>query len=605
MSEEQLAIAHCCGDLYNVMVDAVAGSGKSTTTKLIATTHPEQSVLSMTFSAALKMEGRKDAPPNLEVQSFHSMCLAMYGQGQTDYEVHEVVQADVAPKKKKVCDIMVIDEAQDITPLIFKFLKKLYKDLVAVAETPEKWPRLVVMGDQMQTIFGYQGADSRYLTCADICFNWNGYGWKKCRLTESFRVSTECANFINRCLLSSDRIRSNKHTSVLPRYITIPDMFKPEELYKEIEHYLCSGYTYNDIFILACSVKGGKGFKMTPVQKLTNLLSRRRVPIIVGDELTPECIANKVVVSTFHKVKGMERPVTIVIGADAFYTKREDDITCPNTIYMACTRATQCLSVIQASKSGPMPCLNLKLLPVYATRKGPGLKQTYKSVVNNNIRKKFTIQELTKHLQYEQVLDALSRFEFRTTKPLQSLQSPQVIQGESVCDLNPIIIALHYCNASTNVLTEATQILSSQTGYYHKQRQLDVSVNWLETESRLQRGADRLRKAGIVQDRTLFFQEHFNSDKTIGGIVDYCDEKQLFKFVMKDGALTHDDTVQLIPLAYLLPHCEFYTMYNIETNEQITMVNPRGGQRDCIECFMQQRRPVKMSDEQFIYQCCR
>ncbi|NBV29315.1 hypothetical protein EBS02_09950, partial [bacterium] len=78
-SEEQQYIIDCVKDGYSVMIDAVAGSGKTTTIINLAHQIPGKKILQVTYNAALKFEVRekviKYGLKNLEIHSYHSLAV--------------------------------------------------------------------------------------------------------------------------------------------------------------------------------------------------------------------------------------------------------------------------------------------------------------------------------------------------------------------------------------------------------------------------------------------------------------------------------------------------------------------------------------------------
>ena len=78
ISDEQLTIVNNLG-LNNVIVDSVAGSGKTTTNIYIAKKYSDLNILLLTYNAKLKMETREKVSnlniTNLEVHSYHSFCV--------------------------------------------------------------------------------------------------------------------------------------------------------------------------------------------------------------------------------------------------------------------------------------------------------------------------------------------------------------------------------------------------------------------------------------------------------------------------------------------------------------------------------------------------
>jgi len=76
------------------------------------------------------------------------------------------------------------------------------------------------------------------------------------------------------------------------------------------------------------------------------------VPILENDKIDERAINGKVVFSTFHCVKGRERKYVFVVGFDnnyfSIYARSIIDRSkCPNTLYVAATRATECLYLLE------------------------------------------------------------------------------------------------------------------------------------------------------------------------------------------------------------------------------------------------------------------
>ena len=57
------------------------------------------------------------------------------------------------------------------------------------------------MGDQMQSIYKFREADSRFITLASKIFNINNKNWSEYKLSTSYRVTDKIATFINECVL--------------------------------------------------------------------------------------------------------------------------------------------------------------------------------------------------------------------------------------------------------------------------------------------------------------------------------------------------------------------------------------------------------------------
>ena len=57
-----------------------------------------------------------------------------------------------------------------------------------------------------QTIYGFNGADSRFLTMANRIFNCNTFEWINLQLTTSYRLSNCLTDFLNKSVLKENVI---------------------------------------------------------------------------------------------------------------------------------------------------------------------------------------------------------------------------------------------------------------------------------------------------------------------------------------------------------------------------------------------------------------
>jgi superfamily I DNA and RNA helicase len=104
---------------------------------------------------------------------------------------------------------------------------------------------------------------------------------------------------------------------------------------------------------------------------LTNYLSEKHgIPIAVSiaDDipLDDKVLQGKICVSTYHQFKGNERDLVIVYGVDAGYLEflgRDlPDDTCPNTTFVALTRARKQLVVVHDERNEAMPFVDIEQL---------------------------------------------------------------------------------------------------------------------------------------------------------------------------------------------------------------------------------------------------
>ena len=358
-STEQSEIITDC-QTHNLIVDSVAGSGKTTTNMFIAQTYPEQNILLLTYNAKLKLETRDKAKEwglsNIEVHSYHSFCVKYYSKtaftdaGITKFLKQKPASSAGESKLTKKYDIIVIDEAQDMSNTYFALVCRIWRD------NNNSNCKLIICGDVNQCIFRFNGAESRYISLAELVYAEfrAGIPWKTLRLATSFRCPIEVTQFVNKCVLKSDRMHGARSIGHKPRYV-ICDTFgytsarnpKASRPYQEIMYYLKQGYKYEEIFIIAPSIKAGSG--NSPVRRLANALSTAGIPIFVpaGDEdkLDEDVCHGKLVFASFHQVKGLERKAVIIFNFDAsyfkYYSKGSDPKVCPNELYVALTRTKE------------------------------------------------------------------------------------------------------------------------------------------------------------------------------------------------------------------------------------------------------------------------
>ena len=337
----------------NVVVDSVAGSGKTTCTLHIAKKFNTMNILLLTYNSKLKIETRDKSKAlninNIKVHSYHSFCVAYYdNQCFTDSIIYKILTNKNKSFVDFNYDLIILDEAQDITVLYYELICKIYQDNKNTA-------KICIFGDKNQSIFDFNKADQRYIEYASELFNFNSYNWVKCNLSTSFRITNEMSLFINRCLLHEERIISNKILNHKPRYI-ICNCFGDKKgiklrTFDEIKYYFNLGYKPSDMFILAPSVKSLN----SPIRKLENKIKKELAHVMIyvptndDEKLDEELLKDKMIFSTFHQTKGLERKVVIIFGFDEsyfeYYKKDSNPYVCSNELYVATTRGIEQLTL--------------------------------------------------------------------------------------------------------------------------------------------------------------------------------------------------------------------------------------------------------------------
>ena len=351
ISDEQQTVLQHIKQGYNVIVDAVAGSGKSTTILAIAKALPNKKFIQFTYNSMLRYEIKEKAEllglHNIDVHTYHSLAVKYYNpSAHTDTAIRALLGSNARihiPKK----DIIVIDEAQDMTFLYFAFVQKYIQDM--------KHPfQLMVLGDFMQGLYDFKGADTRFLTKASHI--WDAHPTLKthvfhyCTLKTSYRITNQMAAFINDVMLADQRLLACRQGAVNVTYVRNSQRNIENFVIFTINRLLCN-CSPNDIFILGASVKGSN----SAIRKMENALVSHGIPCFVPsfetDNIDDKVIRNKIVFSTFHSVKGRQRKYVFVIGFDQgymrFYGKHLPQDICPSTLYVACTRATEGLYLLE------------------------------------------------------------------------------------------------------------------------------------------------------------------------------------------------------------------------------------------------------------------
>jgi hypothetical protein len=354
LSEEQNNILINVKEGHNVIVDSCAGTGKTTLILSVAKELSHMSLLQMTYNSMLRFEVKdrvaKAGIKNMKVHTFHSLAVRYYlPTCFTDTGIRYILLKKLAPIIPiPKFDIFVLDEAQDMTFLYFQLMAKLAKDSGNKIQ-------LLILGDYMQGLYEFKGADIRFLTFADLIWKKFDYlrtqTFKKCTMKLSYRITNTMCSFVNEVMLGNNRMQACKEGPPVT-YIRNSQKNIERIVAAEIIRLFEQGYKPSDIFVLGASVKGVN----SNIRQLENILVERNipchVPMLENDKIDERVIDKKVVFSTFHCVKGRERKFVFIVGFDnsypKFYARNIPRDTCPNTLYVAATRGTVGLYVLES-----------------------------------------------------------------------------------------------------------------------------------------------------------------------------------------------------------------------------------------------------------------
>lgn len=351
-SNEQQFIIDQLKTKKNVIVDAIAGSGKSTTILSVANTLNDIFILQMTYNSMLRLEIKEKTKNlkinNIEVHTFHSLAKKYYMlSAHTDTAIRYILLHKLPPRISiPIFKLIVLDESQDMSFLYFQFMVKFSKDMSSDFQ-------LLILGDYKQGLYEFKGADIRFLTMADKIWvphpQLISKEFVKCPLQMSYRITKQMANFVNNVMLGETRMFSCKDGEPV-YYYRQSRYFTEKFVISQIKNLLTSGASPGDFFVLGASVKGPN----SQIRKMENALVENdipcHVPMLDSENINEKVIEGKVVFSTFHSVKGRQRKYVFIIGFDNSYyfkAKNANKDICPNTLYVGSTRATDCLYVLE------------------------------------------------------------------------------------------------------------------------------------------------------------------------------------------------------------------------------------------------------------------
>jgi len=369
-TEQQLIL----DDLFvfgkNVTVDAVAGTGK-TTTILCALLYalkrdPQSKIAQLSYNKELVKSMRlilndyyKDWKRRVFVGTFHSLISSLTsGVVENDLlflEVLSTTNFKSKPWKYNDFDFLIVDEGQDMREsyFILVYLKLLFH--VGLKENVQ----LLLVGSTFQLLYGFYAinrADARFLTMMPQLLPCER-GWSQRQLSISYRSTQPMANFYN--ALFPDRLTIPRPASIEQRsqekYVTI----LVADIYNQAANKyllpLAQEYKQTELMIL-CSSLNSK----SPAVKLVDCFVQHGIPVHVARSGTltdgggnsmdthHSSTQNKVVLKTKHASKGLQAPRVIDFVIDNIFLKNH---VLDNAEYVGMTRASVELYIVIHSRT--------------------------------------------------------------------------------------------------------------------------------------------------------------------------------------------------------------------------------------------------------------
>lgn len=321
-------------------VFALAGTGKTTTLEYLTSLEPNTATLM--FNRRLAQESRDRLGG--KVSTLHAFVQEYYAiHCSNDTGLYRVLLENLAPIKPISFTIFVMDEAQDCTQLMVDVLNKILTD-------NEEPSQLILLGDSLQSIYGYNGADPKFMLNPGKYFNVNGGpdNWETATLSTTWRCTRQVARLVNQVF--GTEMKSEKE-GVNPEYVTC----NPDNVANMIIQYMNKrGLTPGDVCIMSSFLRNN--YDLT---KIANSLSRYGVPLylsMISEDLDSKMTKNHMLISSIHQMKGGQRKCTFIYNFDASY-HRIFHQEGKNLFYVAMTRATDYLVMIQGHKEYPLQFL--------------------------------------------------------------------------------------------------------------------------------------------------------------------------------------------------------------------------------------------------------
>ncbi|KAF1850353.1 P-loop containing nucleoside triphosphate hydrolase protein [Cucurbitaria berberidis CBS 394.84] len=488
-SIEQQAIVKLCRT-QNVVVSARPGAGKTATAEAIVAANPGRPIAIITYSKRLQLDTarRLETYPGNDVLTFHGVAGQLFSTiVPNDSILSSLRRKGAVPAwTGKPYEIVILDELQDCTDDLFWLICAFISAVTDAA--CGRAPQIVVLGDERQAIYGFKKADSRYLSLSSSAMaTLSHYMWTHVALSKSFRLSHENSAFVNNVFLGGEQYIIGSHSGPKPLYLH-GNVFDPVSFTRHLLP-LIHQYGPERTAILAPSVDRNR-----PLALLTNYLSEvHGIPIAepISDEVQLEdrVLQGKICVSTYHQFKGNERDLVIVYGVDASYFKfvaRDlPDDTCPNTTFVALTRACKHLVIVHHNQNSIMSFVDVAEL--YKTTNFVNLNYHRKMLESNPpgrplqlgllLSKTVSASELPRHVPDEIIDDICARhLQINQTQPslpiAQHINAPAIVISdptrghyEAVSDLNGLAVVAAYEYALLGTLTTLERPKASLLGF--------------------------------------------------------------------------------------------------------------------------------------------
>lgn len=417
---------------YNLKIEAVAGAGKTTSLLYLArivTNDFNCKSLILTYNKGLQLEiqNRIDSCGlNCQAYTYHGYASKIYRKSiNNDKILRQYLNTE--PENNPQIPVLLLDEVQDMNEDYHKLVNKItYQGQL-----------LCVVGDRHQNINEYMGSSEKYLINYERYFS-TGRLWKELTLRTSYRLTPSIANFVNKNIINQELIIPGnfKYDDIKPLYYYSEWNFSNENILAN----LVKKFGADEIVIMKASVsnislnkKGSSS--LCPLGKLISNNSKDiKFCIRDNEALSEKEMKGKILLSSFNTMKGKEKNCVILYGVNESYFKYyekdwpDDKKSLPNILYVACTRAKNCLILVQDDKNPHLRTTNTTIIS--ETCNVIGCKDDKKE--SNIIKKKkdnYSITDVIKHRTTTDLIKLLELIKITEINPTsQPLKYENIIQ---------------------------------------------------------------------------------------------------------------------------------------------------------------------------------
>jgi hypothetical protein len=366
--EEQQHILDQAATHINLQVLALAGSGK-TTVSLHVAKHLYQLYQKKTLVLSYNKQLQLGTQDRVEKMGMARFCKAMTihaamahytnSPGHDDACLEDILRLQL-PVQPVLFQVVIIDEAQDLTPTLYTCIHKLLQSSIKRNGSVQ----IIILGDPLQKINAFRQATSEYLLEPSTYFF--NYPFELCRLTVNFRCSFKIVKFVNRLMTDEIFPRLKQHAKysawwssnghimqswwgdgLLPCPQAVQEEHKyadvtettvygakrkreesEQETKKDLDHWINQvenyiqgleerGFDPCDIPLLVPTPKS-----VLCKELLRKLGSTRNFCFFEDGNIDPELVKNKHHVKTIHKMKGGAAKCPVVFTPDPYWERR-------------------------------------------------------------------------------------------------------------------------------------------------------------------------------------------------------------------------------------------------------------------------------------------